>query len=393
MGIINTASIAIIVLVGLFGGWPIYSYKIKTGFSSSNDLNGGTIPGQVPNITGLPGLLDADTPTSVYSRTGFDGKEYKLVFSDEFNTDGRTFWPGDDPWWEAVDIHYSGTSDLEWYDPDAVTTKSGNLEITLSEEPSHGLNFRSGMLQSWNKLWYAKLSATVMAEDRSRGRANIVLQLHRRLHRSEYEPPWERKHYDFEPDMAHCGQDFRQQRLPGQRLSACTCEKDRSEHPGPNVGVGRGAPEIDIIEAQIAPSGTMGSASQSIQMAPMDAGYLWLNSTPHMNIWDSSITTQHGAIYQESMSVQTVTDATSYDGKGYSTFGVETTPGRDGQITVLNLAISNKFQTPQWGKLEFPGIFRVDYVRVYQTGSTRIGCDPDDHQSQFDGILGIELYP
>jgi hypothetical protein len=29
-----------------------------------------------------------------------------LVFSDEFNTDGRTFYPGDDPYWEAVDLHY-----------------------------------------------------------------------------------------------------------------------------------------------------------------------------------------------------------------------------------------------------------------------------------------------
>jgi hypothetical protein len=30
----------------------------------------------------------------------------KLVFSDEFNTDGRTFYPGDDPFWEAEDLHY-----------------------------------------------------------------------------------------------------------------------------------------------------------------------------------------------------------------------------------------------------------------------------------------------
>jgi hypothetical protein len=31
---------------------------------------------------------------------------WDLVFSDEFNTDGRTFYPGDDPYWEAVDLHY-----------------------------------------------------------------------------------------------------------------------------------------------------------------------------------------------------------------------------------------------------------------------------------------------
>jgi len=39
--------------------------------------------GQVPSIDGLPGLIDSDTPQSAYTRTGFDGQEYKLVFSDE----------------------------------------------------------------------------------------------------------------------------------------------------------------------------------------------------------------------------------------------------------------------------------------------------------------------
>jgi len=32
-----------------------------------------------------------------------------LVFSDEFNKEGRSFYPGDDPFWEAVDLHYWGT--------------------------------------------------------------------------------------------------------------------------------------------------------------------------------------------------------------------------------------------------------------------------------------------
>jgi hypothetical protein len=34
------------------------------------------------------------------------GPDLELVFSDEFNTPGRTFWPGDDPYWEAVNLHY-----------------------------------------------------------------------------------------------------------------------------------------------------------------------------------------------------------------------------------------------------------------------------------------------
>ena len=55
---------------------------------------------------------------------------------------------------------------------------------------------------------------------------------------------------------------------PGQKASACTCKGQ--DHPGPNVRVGRGAPEIDIIEAQNANAGLrlQGEVSQSAQIAP-----------------------------------------------------------------------------------------------------------------------------
>ena len=51
--------------------------------------------------------------------------------------------------------------------------------------------------------------------------------------------------------------------LPGQRLSACTCKGD--SHPGPSNDVGRGGPEIDVIEAQVDYHG-YGTASQSYQL-------------------------------------------------------------------------------------------------------------------------------
>ena len=35
------------------------------------------------------------------------------MFSDEFNTDGRTFYEGDDPFFQAVDLWYGVTRDLE----------------------------------------------------------------------------------------------------------------------------------------------------------------------------------------------------------------------------------------------------------------------------------------
>jgi beta-glucan synthesis-associated protein KRE6 len=111
---------------------------------------------QIPKISGNWGLIDVDTPQDLWTQTGFydSSEEFQLVFSDEFNTDGRTFYPGDDPYWEAVDLYYWGTNDLEWYEPSAVTTKGGALEITLSEKLNHNLNYSSGMMSTWNKFCF-----------------------------------------------------------------------------------------------------------------------------------------------------------------------------------------------------------------------------------------------
>ena len=76
--------------------------------------------------------------------------------------------------------------------------------------------------------------------------------------------------------------------LTGQRMSACTCPGD--PHPGPSNNVGRGSPEIDILEAQVDYHG-YGTASQSLQIAPFDAGYMWNNlSSAGMTIYNPAIT-------------------------------------------------------------------------------------------------------
>jgi beta-glucanase (GH16 family) len=59
------------------------------------------------------GLIDPDTPKSVYTRKSHSGATQKLVFSDEFKKPGRTFYDGDDPYFQAVDIWYGATQDLE----------------------------------------------------------------------------------------------------------------------------------------------------------------------------------------------------------------------------------------------------------------------------------------
>lgn len=157
-GFLNALALLLIMLalIGMFGAYPIIDQitKLSNNYHGAWNLGGTNSSGQVPAILGLPSLVDKDSPRSAMTRTGFDGKEYNLVFSDEFEEDGRTFWPGDDPYWEAVDLHYWTTGDREWYDPDAVTTRNGAMEITITKESIHDLEYRSGMVQSWNKMCF-----------------------------------------------------------------------------------------------------------------------------------------------------------------------------------------------------------------------------------------------
>lgn len=74
--------------------------------------------------------------SSAKSRTGFNGQDYELVCSDEFNTDGRSFYPGDDPYREAVDLWYEDTGEVEWYDPGQITTKDGKLSVLIENVES-----------------------------------------------------------------------------------------------------------------------------------------------------------------------------------------------------------------------------------------------------------------
>lgn len=110
--------------------------------STSNNI-------QVPRSLHVPQLVDPATPESVKTRVGYDGQNYLLVFSDEFNVDNRTFGPGNDPFWEAVDLE--ATVDHESYHSGQVYTANGSLHIRIDND---GMQYRSGMLQSWNKFCF-----------------------------------------------------------------------------------------------------------------------------------------------------------------------------------------------------------------------------------------------
>jgi len=451
-GLINFIALFVIVggLVGIFAFWPIATYIKEINNKKPMygwNLGGTNSSGQVPEIANFPSLIDSDTPAAIKNgkRKGYDGQNYKLVFSDEFNTDGRTFHPGDDPFWEGVDLNYWQTVNYEWVDPDAVITQDGNLLITMSEQPTHDLNFQSGFVQSWNKFCLHR-GAYIEMNVSLPGRGDVIglwpgLWTMGNLGRAGYgatnDGLWPYS-YDTCDVGTQPGQLNNDRSTPtaarttgekdyggtlsylaGQRLSACTCKGD--EHPGPRNSKGRGAPEIDILEAQVDYHG-YGSGSQSMQVAPFDAAWAWKNdSTAYINHIGDRLTLNDwkGSITQESASAVTRLDNTSYEGAGYQTFGFEYWggEGEDAYITwyvggeptwtltgaafppnadteigsrliseepmylMMNLFISSKFQgDPDFGKLTFPNHMRVDYVRVWQReNAIDVGCDPSSH--------------
>ncbi|CAD6582269.1 MAG: hypothetical protein CYPHOPRED_001879, partial [Cyphobasidiales sp. Tagirdzhanova-0007] len=346
----------------------------------------------------------------------------------EFNVDGRTFNAGDDPFWEAVDLNYWETVDLD-------------------EQPTRGLSFRSGMLQTWNKLCfnkgaYIEVSISLPGNSKASGfwpGAWTMGNLGRAGYGATCDGMWPYSYDSCDvgtlpaqlftnntPIASYNGSGTTDYKgalsiLNGQRASACTCPGN--PHPGPNNGVGRGAPEVDILEAQVDYRG-YGTASQSIQIAPFDPEWLWNNDTNGMTIYNNTRTTLNswkGAATQESASAVSILDSISYNDTAYQSFGYELVPGTtaDSQITwavggeptwtlkagafpanavteigprliseepmymIINLGMSSKFQALQFNALKFPATMYIDYVRVWQPqGQTDISCDPPEYPTQ-----------
>ncbi|KAL3458242.1 putative beta-1,6 glucan synthetase [Aspergillus heterothallicus] len=374
------------------------------------------------------GLIDPDTPESEHTKISADGKEWKLVFSDEFTKPGRTFYDGDDPYYQAVDIWYGVTQDLEWYDPDAVTTRDGVLEIRFDSFPNHELKYRSGMVQSWNKLCFSggRLEASISLP----GDGEVsgfwpgfwaMGNLGRPGYAASTEGMWPYSYSD------HCDAGITPNQsspdglswLPGMRLPACTCPG--SEHPNP--GKSRSAPEIDVIEASVSPlnndeTNIIGSVSQSLQMAPFDIWYM--PDYDFAAVYDPDVTqinTYRGGHYQQAMSGVTNLNNDWYNGKEYQTYAFEYTPGADGQVTwfvgpektwtldgraigpngnvgqrvipleplaiVMNLGMAWSFAPINTGiEKHMPAYMRFDYIRIYQDpDDVSVTCDPPGYET------------
>ncbi|KAJ7212286.1 glycoside hydrolase family 16 protein [Mycena pura] len=350
-------------LLALFAGYPIIaSFGLAKSTFGAFNLGGVNGTGQVPLLLGMPTMIDAETPESAYTRNGItDGKKYNLIFSDEFNTDGRSFYPGDDPYWEAVDLHYWPTVDLEWYDPAAITTENGKLVITMTEVINHDLNFKSGkslppsnfdssqralgMLQSWNKFCfttgYVEVKISLPGTPQTPGfwpGAWSMGNLGRAGYGATTEGTWPYTYdacdvgtlknqtaKDGTPAAAATGGEGDELSfLPGQKLSACTCPGE--DHPGPAVWKGRGVPEIDILEAQVDVSLFEGQVSQSFQIAPFNYDWQFVNTTPATTIVDAvktKLNTYKGGKTQQAVSALTYIPSTVYSDEDYAVYGYE----------------------------------------------------------------------
>ncbi|KAF9007051.1 glycoside hydrolase family 16 protein [Cyathus striatus] len=452
----------ITVILLLFAGYPISTHFLRPKMTNQGGfgLGGINATGQIADIPGNFGLIDRDTPQEAYTKTSYTdpNDELVLVFSDEFNEDGRTFYPGDDPYWEAVDLHYWATQNLEWYDPSHATTQGGALKIVVDKanpDDNHGLSYRSAMLQTWNKFCFTggilEASVTLPGSSNISGFWPAVWtmgNLGRAGFGGSLEGMWPYSYDSCDvgtvanqtdpndpnsPEAALTGGDpefdgvlsF----LPGQRLSACTC--DGESHPGPKhqdgTYVGRAAPEIDVFEAIVTDG--LGDASMSVQTAPFNARYKIPNDTSSAIFYDDAhLNSFKGGVYQQTVSGLQKTNQDCYElNLGcYSIYAFEYKPGfDDGYVTwvndnkvswtlfasalggdtetniqgrpisqepmyiIVNLGISHSFGDIDFENLIFPATMSIDYIRVYQPKEfINVGCDPEN----FPTATYIEAY-
>ncbi|KAK0531270.1 hypothetical protein OC834_003024 [Tilletia horrida] len=399
-GFLNVATLVLLAsaLVFIFAGWPVMTAFLPNRFAADTSANGPFFfpasdraarirPPKDYNVSGAAaqtlgfglmrtGLIDPDTPLQVRSKVGTDGRRMKLVFSDEFNTERRTFFPGDDPFWLAQDLHYWGTGDYEFYHPSAVTTRNGYLSIKLSQENINGLRFKSGMINAWNSFCFTggriELSVRIAGAPDvmglwpaawlmgNLGRAGFGASTHGTwpysydhcsvgtLANQTYGPngtggPLAAEMTGVYIDQYGPGLSY----LPGQRLSRCTCANS-TDHPGPRhpdgSWKGRSAPELDLFEASSSDGG-FGWNSMSLQLAPYDAGY---NLTrPDMTIVyhperGDQLNPYTGSPYQQAVSALIKTNQEAYELSGgkFAIYGLEYEPAserqNDGYVTWIS---------------------------------------------------------
>ncbi|ORY07190.1 concanavalin A-like lectin/glucanase [Basidiobolus meristosporus CBS 931.73] len=359
--------------------------------------------------------VDPDTPQQFRTKMA-GGQNFTLVFSDEFNTPGRKFAEGEDPKWTAVDLWYWSTGNMEWLSPDAVTTFDGSMKIQMTKQEINGHQYRSGMVQSWNKFCFT--GGIIEVNVSLPGRGDIpgfwpavwtMGNLGRAGYGATTDGTWPYT-YDTCDSAVGVNQSlpYPLSRQPGQRLNKCVCPGE--DHPNP--GTGRGAPEIDVFEA----AGVLnknGVVSLSDQIAPFD--YKYKANEEFMYLYGKETTHNGylGGICQQCVSAVNPVPADAYEGKAFQTYSFEYVPGPDGYIIwringqdiwrldaaaigpdarsevaqrlisaepmyiIMNFGMSHSWGWFELDKVPFPSTMWIDYIRVYQRpDKISVTCDP-----------------
>ncbi|ORX88525.1 beta-glucan synthesis-associated [Basidiobolus meristosporus CBS 931.73] len=364
--------------------------------------------------------IDEDTPQEFRTKS-IGGQNFTLVFSDEFNTPGRQFAEGKDPKWTAVDLWYWPTDDLEWYNPEAVTTSDGSMKIRITKEQINGKDYKSGMVQSWNKFCFTGgiLEVNVSLP----GKGNVfgfwpgiwtMGNLGRAGYGATTDGTWP---YTYDTCDSAVGPDqdlpYKLSKLPGQKLNKCVCPGQ--DHPNP--GTGRGAPEIDIFEAAGAYKRSgLGTVSMSDQIAPFNHDMKVNEKFVTLYSPDAHKNSYIGDPLQQCVSAINTVPLDAYEGKAFQTYSFEYVPGPTGYIIwrindqpiwrldaaaigpdpiskvaqrlisaepmsiIMNLGFSHSWGWLDFSLIEFPSTMWIDYVRVYQLpDKINVSCDPPDY--------------
>jgi beta-glucan synthesis-associated protein KRE6 len=221
------------------------------------------------------------------------------VFSDEFEQDGRTFHDGRDPRWTAINKNDYTNAALHYYSHDNAHTRDGVLHITTEQKVNAYRAFdedkkqyykdykhvQTGMLQGWNKFCFVGGIVEFSAQlpgDPTIGGLWPALWMLGNLARATYVGS-----SDFMWPFSYnaCNASFRN----GQEINACS----RLNHYDLHMYRGRGAPEIDVIEAMQGAPGKLPSTtvqrpyqSASLQIAPgVSVDRPSLGKRPDPNNW------------------------------------------------------------------------------------------------------------
>lgn len=388
--------------------------------------------------------IDPETPLDVYTaqvpatgaRIGSNTSHYtyKLIFSDEFNDSKRTFGAGFDRKWTAIDIRDETNMGQHYFLPQAVQIDKDNLIITTSKPKTkyRGAEYVSGSLQTWNKFCFTGGFVEVRAILPGKWGVPgtwpaiwIMGNLGRAAFLGSQEGTWP---WSFDA----CAPYVEKAQKVTQKISACGNLTDKDdpesypEHYGLSPFKGRGATEIDVIEAQIRARDEPAFISTSLQIRPSLYPNLRPDSEtlPKPGQWYQGLAfgdnTRINSDYYGENGLDAVSALTQLESNAflsYHLYQLDWSPGPEGYIRwwmdgnflfeipgsalsvwsqgvpprqipvepsylILSTAVSEKFSPPCVGQIcdsLWPSNFTIDYVRLYQGNPNRytsIGCNP-----------------